>query len=269
MYAGSTLTKISGSIIGAHQKIDRIARKHLEELVPDCDFPSIKNILHFEGNNGPDGIKRKSPSKDEPWHFIKPEDKKDTELLDSIDNHFRELVKALKEKNETRSAFEAAWLAHAVVDGLTPAHHYPYTEELSKLRNGESNSTRNSIKKKLIMNGETGSEVIKNNWKMWGPKGLFTTHAAFELGVATIIAPLTFNDIMPTKEFISSLSNTSLSVWFRKVAKKVVSLNIYNDFYDKGWTVKLSHKVKEDLIPIIINTVTTVWLEAYKQSKDL
>jgi hypothetical protein len=50
MYSGSTLTKYSGRILGAHQKIDRIARKHLDLLISDRNlFPQIKDILLFEG----------------------------------------------------------------------------------------------------------------------------------------------------------------------------------------------------------------------------
>lgn len=266
MYAGTTLTKVSGKIIGAHQKIDRVARKHLELLVPDIVFPSIKDILHFEGSNGPDSIKRKSPSKDEPWHFIQPYDKNDNQLINTIENHYNELVKALREHNGERSAFEAAWLAHAMVDGLTPAHHYPYDKELSEIRNGESNESRSSIGKKIIMPGENRSDQIRNNWKMWGPKGLFTTHASFEFGVATLIAPQKFGEIFPTREDIDKISKDGLGVWFRKVAKQVTKLKIYDKFYETGWNMKLSHQIKEQLAPIIINAVTLVWLQAYKEA---
>ena len=72
MYSGSTITKISGIVLGAHQKIDRVARKHLEALLPENNFPKISNILKFEGDKGPDSIKRKSPFVDEPWHFFHP-----------------------------------------------------------------------------------------------------------------------------------------------------------------------------------------------------
>src|SRR5579863_8983752 len=133
MYSGSTLTKISGNILGAHQKIDRIARKQLEELLPGLHFPEISDILKFEGSDGPDGIKRKSPGKDEPHHYIDPFDISDTKLIDQLKHHYGELVQALKGTNDIRAAFEAAWLAHALVDGLTPAHHYPYEEKLKEL----------------------------------------------------------------------------------------------------------------------------------------
>lgn len=266
MYSGSTLTRISGNIIGAHQKIDRIARRQLELLVPGVVFPSITNILHFEGDQGPDSIKRKSPSHDEEWHFIKPFDKNDTVLIDFINYHYKELVKALKIGNEERSAFEAAWLAHAVVDGLTPAHHYPYEEKLTELRNGEGNETRSTILRKLILPGETGVNALKNNWKMWGPKGLFTTHAAFEMGFATLIAPLGFNDLNLPYEYISAVSKKKLGPWFRSIAQQVAKLDLYSAFYETGWTLKLSSQVKKELAPVLINAVTAVWYSAYQDA---
>ena len=112
-------------LLVVHQKIDRVARKNIEPILPDwCDFPDIKNILHFEGKNGPDGVKRKSPAVDEPWHFINPDDPDDTALLGMIDGHIGNLARALRTNNSERAAFEAAWMAHAITDGLTPAHHF-------------------------------------------------------------------------------------------------------------------------------------------------
>jgi len=61
MYSGSTLTNLSGSFLGTHQKVDRIARKALKNLLTkDETFPSKRLLLHFEGKNGPDGMKAKS-----------------------------------------------------------------------------------------------------------------------------------------------------------------------------------------------------------------
>src|ERR1700712_3683222 len=110
MYAGSTLTPFSGYLLGAHQKIDKIARRYLWELSPHVEFPSLKQILHFEGHNGPDAIKRKSPAKDEPWHFFQPFDATDTQLLCLIEHHYDRLVQALRACDMIRASFEAAWL---------------------------------------------------------------------------------------------------------------------------------------------------------------
>src|SRR5687768_4414525 len=149
MYSGTTLTPLSGRLMGAHQKLDRLAHASLRSLLKEPNvFPSIRRVLHFEGVNGPDAIKRKSPAKDEPWHYYSPFDDTDNKLIDLLDIHYDQLVKALKGKDEVRAAFEAAWLAHAIVDGLTPAHHYPYEEVLTELRGGAGIETRTTVKEK-------------------------------------------------------------------------------------------------------------------------
>ena len=64
MYAFGPLPrqKRTGRVIGTHQKIDRVARRHLTRHIPShAIFPTIQQILHFEGSRGPDGIKLKSP----------------------------------------------------------------------------------------------------------------------------------------------------------------------------------------------------------------
>ena len=166
--------------MGTHQKIDRVARKNISKLmVDDSLFPKNSKILHFEGKNGPDGIKRKSPAVNEPWHFFNPFDDSDNALVHQIQAHYDLLVKELKNGSVERVAFEAAWLSHAIVDGLTPAHHYPYEEKLSELRNGEGNETRSSIKDKVLLPGDTRRQQVKNNWKMYGHKGLISTHGMF------------------------------------------------------------------------------------------
>ncbi len=260
MYSGTTLTKFSGEIMGAHQKIDRVARKHLRTLLPDNRvFPSTRAILHFEGNNGPDGIKRKSPAKDEPWHYFDPFNDTDTQLLDLIDDHYNSLVAELKAANREHAAFEAAWLAHALVDGLTPAHHYPYEEKLIELRGGEGIESRTSIKEKLMMPGDTVLEKLSNNWKMWGSKGLMTTHGLFELGVATIIAPLTFLDALPTEAELKEARLQGLRKYYIAVAQDIASKKLYEKYYEKGWTPKIALSVRQHLGPTIIRTVAVIW----------
>lgn len=265
MYAGLVLTKVSGNIIGAHQKIDRIARRELEQLLPGINFPTINEILRFEGLNGPDGIKRKSPAHDEPWHYIDPFDKNDNQLIEQIKHHYKELVGSLKESNEVRAAFEAAWLAHALVDGLTPAHHYPYEEKLKEA--GVELGNRTTYKDKIVIPGETKKDAVKNNWKFWGPKGISITHFAFEWGFATLIAPLTFAEKLFPKKLIDKLRRENIGSWVRELAQKVASLNIYDDFYHHGWNLKTTKKVKNTLAPLIIDAVTSIWYCAYNEAK--
>ena len=263
MYSGTTLTKYSGRILGAHQKLDRVSRRHLSTLLPrDSVFPSSKQILHFEGKNGPDAIKRKSPSKDEPWHYFNPFEPDDTQLLDLIDDHFKQLVTELKLQNFERAAFDAAWLAHALVDGLTPAHHFPYEAEVMKLRGGAPNHTRTTIKEKLVMHGDNPAEKLTNNWRMWGTKGLMTTHGSFEWGFSSLIAPMSFAEAIPQQKDIATIRDIGIREYFVRAAREVAVLDLFDEYYSKGWTLRLSYKVRYKLAPILVKTITLAWYSA-------
>ncbi len=256
------MTAFSGRLVGAHQKIDRLARRNLEQLVPHSSFPDVKSILHFEGRHGPDAIKRKSPAKDEPWHYLRPFDPEDNQLINLIERHYKKLVIALKTNDSVLASFEAAWLAHAVVDGLTPAHHYPYEEKLVELSSGRSIAGRTTIGKKLIMPGHTAGHQVRNNWRMWGPKGLFTTHAAFEMGVAYLIAPLKAKRLRLTADKIAAFQAQPLPEWFRKTAQEVARLELYDTFYKSGWTISLARRVRSQLMPTLVQAVELVWYGA-------
>lgn len=254
--------------MGAHQKIDRVARNHLKVLAPsDKTFPGIRMILQFEGKNGPDGIKRKSPARDEPWHYFDPFDEQDTKLLGIIDHHFNQLVQELRQHNRERAAFEAAWLAHALVDGLTPAHHYPYEEKLIELRGGEGIEGRTSIRKKLLLPGDNKAEQLKNNWKMWGGKGLMMTHGTFEIGIASLIAPLKFIEAFPHDSELRLLQKIGYLELFKRTALEIARLDMYERYYEKGWTPRLASQVRGKLAPSIIRVVTLTWYSALLESK--
>ncbi len=268
MFSGTTLkgSKHFDAWFGAHQKIDRTARRHLSQVKTDVQFPARKDILKFEGLDGPDGIKRKTPAKDEPWHYINPEDADDTQLLEIITEHYRQLVIALREDNNVRASFEAAWLAHAVVDGLTPAHHYPYEEELVRLRGGAGIETRTTPKEKLLMPGDTLPKRLSNNWQMWGDKGLLATHIAFEIGVAVMLMPMRLNNALPTPEQLRHVNGMGIQELFIERAKQVNDLEMYEMFYKSGWTPRLAQVVRRKLAPIIVNTVTLIWYAAAEEA---
>lgn len=262
MYSGSTLTPYSGNLLGVHQKINRVAYRELKRLRPQVQLPKLETILHFEGDNGPDSIKRKSPAKDEPWHYLQPFDLEDNQLIRLIESHYTDLAEALRRNDMVRAAFEAAWLAHAVVDGLTPAHHYPYEEKLIELRGGEGIETRTTIRKKLVMPGETRTHMFMNNWLMWGPKGLFTTHAGFEWGVAVLLAPSALRWAKVTPDKLAAFREQPLGVWFRSVAQDVARMELYEAYYKTGWTIPLARRVKKQLAPALVQAVALVWYGA-------
>ena len=253
--------------MGVHQKIDRVARRHIKQLLPDwCDFPSSGHILHFEGNNGPDGIKRKSPAVDEPWHFIDPHDAKDTALLDMIDEHITNLAAALLADNQERAAFEAAWMAHAITDGLTPAHHYPLEEKLEKLR-GEGLETRNSVLRKGLMPGENVSQMLRNNWEFWGAKGVMTMHVGFEMGVASVVAYKRFPDGLPTDDELQDVKRHGFRTAYVGHIHQVVEMHMYDEFARDGWTTALARRTNKELMPLIIRAVVLGWMSAIWQAE--
>jgi len=268
MYSGTTLRplKYFDAWFGAHQKIDRVARQHLQTLLPrGRAFPTRRDIIRFEGYDGPDGIKRKTPGRDELWHFIDPHNEADRQIVDVLQHNFDELVKALKEGAHTKAAFEASWLAHGIVDGLTPAHQYPYEAELIRLRGG-GNETRTSATKKLIMPGDSLPERMSKNWQMWGDKGLITTHFAFEWGIAVMIMPFRIKRALPTPEELEAAAAAGLAETFLERAKEVANLRMYDQFYKSGWTPRLMQQARRELVPRIINLVTIAWYLAAREA---
>ncbi len=266
MFSGTTFTNYSGSVLGGHQKIDRAAYRRLSKSIDMAIFPSIKEIIHFEGRNGPDGIKGKSPGQDEPWHYYNPYDKNDHGIIDIIALHYNALVVALRDGDRHKSAFEAAWLAHAIVDGLTPAHHYPYEEELERLR-GEGLESRDTVFKKLIIPGDTVRDAVQKNWEMWGSKGLLTTHALFEWGVALLIAPVNLSRHKLSVKDQQQVQQLGWEKLFKQVAVEIADQDIYHAYYDHGWTKKMMHAVKSFLVPKMVTTVAQIWYLAIEEAK--
>lgn len=250
-----------------HQKIDRVAHRHISKLVPlKPAFPSIHDVLHFEGSNGPDGIKRKSPGKDEPWHYIDPTNPEDIAILQMINDHIFNMSAALKAGNQERAAFEAAWMSHAIVDGLTPAHHYPLDEKIEELW-GKPREERLTIRDKNLIRGTSRRDTLSKNWQYWGARGVFTSHFMFEWGVATSIAPLKFDDTVPSKEELTRATNVEFDVIFLETLHRIADMEMYKEFCKSGWTRQLAQQTRATLIPEIIKAVILAWYRAVSKAK--
>lgn len=265
MYAGTTLHTRSGNIIGGHQKIDRLARRTLRKISDSSlpAFPSISEILYFEGNNGPDGIKRKSPSQDEPWHFYDPQNPEKGELLKHIEDHSYNLSAALKKGDTVRASFEAAWLAHTIVDGLTPAHHYPLEEKIAELW-GKSKDERQTIVDKNFIRGNGKRDTIRKNWEYWGTKGVFMTHFAFEIGVALAITPIREVKTLPSGHDMTYVADNGFIEYFKRQALDIEAQGLYETFNRDGWNRTFAEQVRRDMLPIIVNTVAMGWYASLK-----
>ena len=261
-------SKNSGSLIGVHQKIDKAARLLLAKNLGRKlgDFPSIEEILHFEGSRGPDGLKRKSPGVDEPDYFIQP-DKDDGKLFEMIKNHQYNLAEAIKKQNKERAAFEAAWMAHAITDGLTPAHQYPYREIVDELMSDMDYKKIFGHEIKGIMRGKTLGQAVRNNWLYWGTGGVMTKHIAFEYGVAFVIAPTSYRRLFPKKVRRAEFKDVDIKKMFYDQVRLVYDLNMYNRFLNEGWTTKLALETRKVLIPEIVRAVALGWASSIELAK--
>ena len=249
-------------IFHAHQKLDKVARRHLDALLPfGATFPPAKKILRFEAGHGPDGAKLKRQQGDQPWHFVDPHDDDDTQIHEHIEHHFKGLKKALLDQDEVRAAFEAAWLAHALVDGLTPAHHYPYEQELENLR-GEDRDTRRGIVGRAYVKSDSLVESVQRSLRLVGPRGLLTTHAMFEAGAYAIIAPLKFAKSAPTPKEAEKVIKEGVTAVFQDFAKEIAGLRIYERFIARGWSQSVCRDVRRELAPRMVKMVTLAWYAA-------
>jgi hypothetical protein len=265
MYAGTTIGDRSGNSIGAHQRIDKIARKHLIKLLPEgAYFPATRDILYFEGNNGPDAVKRKSPSVDEPWHFIDPNKAHDVSVVEMIMDHIENLAGALKKRNNERAAFEAAWLAHAVVDGLTPAHHFPLADKIEELF-GVPHHERAGFKQKNIIKGLTRRDTLTKNWEYWGSRGIFSTHFMFEWGVAATMIGRVYRSSITPQDLVD-VKLRGYEVLFRESLFRIVEMDVYELFHRVGWNWRVARIVHKQLLPEINRAVTLAWYTAIEKS---
>lgn len=281
--------KKADNLGGTHQRLDKIARRELTRLIlaqtaaaqvtstavqsastkatadaaptlpktPDSAFPSYEEIIHFEGFNGPDGLKWKSPGVDEPMHFLIP-GHDDGKVIGYIRDHQFNLRTALKNDNRTRAAFEAAWLAHAITDGLTPAHHFPYEDAVSELMSDKEYFKIFGKPVKGIMRGDSLAQTARNNWMYVGPEGLMTKHIAFEYGVALIASSTSIKNLRPSFSDVD-LDHLDFEREFYDSYRRIVDLDMYSRFRYKGWTTELATESRKVLIPEIIRCITLGW----------
>lgn len=263
-------SKFSGKIVGTHQQLDKVSRRLLSKFLKRSQyFPSSKEIIYFEGTRGPDGLKRKSPGVDEPSHMLSgaPSEELGHECLDErsvmtmIVDHRWNLVRALKNQDHVRAAFEAAWMAHMITDGLTPAHHFPLLSIKEQLMTDKEMVRIFGEPIKGVMHGRNMLETMRNNWLYWGAKGHMTQHIAYEYGVAMIVAALPGKQITPQIDKMD-LRCTDIEQVFREALDFIQKLKIYERFRTDGWTTELALETKNILLPTIVRTIVQGWYSA-------
>lgn len=275
MYSTTTLvknSKFSGRIVGTHQRLDQAARLSLGKvLAKNRYFPSSREITHFEGTRGPDGLKRKSPGIDEPSHMLVLEDGKiqapavpasdARSVIELINDHHWNLTRALKNKNPSRAAFEAAWLAHMITDGLTPAHHFPLTDVKDELMTDKEMIKVFGEPIKGVMHGRSTLETLRNNWLYWGAGGHMSKHVSYEYGVLMITTALA-PKVLEVKLDSVDLKELNVEQMFRLALARVAGYRMYQRFLEEGWTTELALETKEKLLPEIVRAITLSWYSA-------
>jgi hypothetical protein len=149
------------------------------------------------------------------------------------------------------------------VDGLTPAHHFPFKERLIEMR-GEGIETRDSFRKKIFVSqtGDTARQLLIKNWKFWGAKGIWTNHFMFEFGIASTIFPLRLKEGYPNGNDAVRVRDEGLIPLFKEAAQKIYELRMYERFQRHGWTKALARQTRLELAPLIVRLATLAWYEA-------
>jgi hypothetical protein len=264
VYAGFITSKRVVARVGIHQRLDASAFKMIAPYLPHGEFPSLKDIWHFEGYNGPDGLnvkaqgglknlKLRKEGDVKPSHFYDPIDDSG-EVPDLIKNHYDALVKSLKQGDTIRAAFDASWMAHYVGDGLTPAHQWPFEDKIAEATEKATSDLENGDTTKF-------TAFMKKNWAIWGAKGHMTTHMNFEFGIA--IALLIF-PIKPefTDQELALANRLGPVEYFKNEAREISALNLYDRFYKDGWNADIANVVKNKLAPQAARAIGMIWLLA-------
>src|ERR1700712_941669 len=98
MYSGFINSKRTMPGVGVHQRFDTAARRIADPYLAPGSFPLRQQIIQFEGANGPDGVKSKSPGQHDPSHLYNPETG-EGELIDLINSHYAALVTTLQARD--------------------------------------------------------------------------------------------------------------------------------------------------------------------------
>lgn len=263
MYAGFITHKRVVARLGIHQRFDMAAYRMIDLYLPTETFPKLKDIWHFEGYNGPDGVNVKAkglrklgPRQEgdtKPSHMYDPVTGTG-EVPVHIAGHYAGLVETLKRGDMIRAAFEAAWLAHYVADGLTPAHHWPLEEKLAEAAAKASGDLKNGDTTKF-------SALVKKNWTVWGAKGHMTTHFNFEMGVALALLVFPIKPEFSEHELATARSLGPVD-YFKTRAREVAALELYERFYREGWNADIATIVKNQLAPQTARAIGNIWLLA-------
>ena len=253
MYSGFVTKHKTVTRLGIHQRYDMAAYKMIAPYLPAETFPTLKDILHFEGYNGPDGLKIKSRGENEPSHLYDPTTDTGDAVL-HLANHYQALVENLMTEDLMRASFEASWMAHYICDGLTPAHHWPLEDKVAEAVAQVKPELRRASPVKV-------AQGIRKNWEIWGAKGHMSTHFNFEMGVAFALMIFPIKPVFTETELAKARELGPVE-YFKAEARDIATLNLYDSFYRQGWTTEIATVVKNKVAPQGARAIGIIWLLA-------
>jgi hypothetical protein len=229
----TVLTKGKLKKVGVHQRLDQAAYSVLKQQSLLKGLPDLSDILFFEGYNGPDGLKVKG--KHDTNHLWEPIEEIG-QLKRFVKVNFDNTVAAIRNRDDDKAAFEMAWLAHFLTDGLTPAHHIddlymPKIRRISAL----------------------------NAWEFL--KSIPRQHVIFESLTRGV---LWLRKIDKTKHMllVEEIKKEGIEAVFVRESKKIAKLDIYNKFLDKGWSLEVAHMILRKTVPSIVILIASAWAAA-------
>lgn len=235
----TVLTKGKFRKVGVHQRLDQAAYSVLAQEHELKDLPSLNSILFFEGYNGPDGLKIKG--KHDTNHLWEPIEEIG-QLKKFVKVNFDNLVQALRDNDSDKAAFEMAWLAHFLTDGLTPAHHIDdlYMPKARKVS-------------------------VLNMWEFL--KSIPRQHVIFESLTGGVLW-LRKIDRKGNGLIAGDIKKEGIESIFVRESKKIAKLNIYNKFLEKGWSLDVANMILKKTVPAIVILIASAWVAARDLSNE-
>jgi hypothetical protein len=81
----------------------------------------------------------------------------------------------------------------------------------------------------------------------------------FEGGVALTMLSMHHKDGKPSGYDLKTAEKVGLVEYFKRMAREVALYNMYERFYDQGWTSKLAREIHDELAPRLVKIVTIAW----------
>ena len=131
----------------------------------------------------------------------------------------------------------------SLTDSLTPAHHMSHKYLLEEYENNK----------------------YRKRWKVYGHKGLLSSHVAFEAGISSAIiftpVKVKFDD-----ELLKSIKKDGIKQVVMNESLAISKHKMYEQFLKKGWNAKLAKSVKATVVKRIPQLVAAAWLAAYQEA---